>query len=99
MSDWAPIPRDVDWLKNLVAKLKVGGIWVMPAWGLMLQKVGERKLTILKKRSEKAKDVANRLSKLNVEIHIPINNACSEEEIIKRTKLVGKLAGIEVVEE
>lgn len=82
--EWKPKPSDMIWLRELVRRIKIGGMWIMPTWGIQVQKVGKRKLSILKDRRQPI---------------TPQYATCSTEEVIRRTIIVAELAGIEVVEE
>ena len=65
-----PTLKDVRYVRTLIDKLKLNGMWILPAWGLQYQKVGTNKFMLLKERvppiiPSKKEDV------------------CSEEEIIE----------------
>jgi hypothetical protein len=40
VDDWEPSQADVEWLTKTVAKLEVGGKWVIPDAGVTFEKVG-----------------------------------------------------------
>jgi len=46
VDSWEPTERDIDWLTTLVAKLKMGGRWFLPAVGVTFEKVGPNHLRL-----------------------------------------------------
>lgn len=46
MSTWEPAEKDVQWLQNIMDKLKVGGIWVAPSYGVIFHKIDESTLEV-----------------------------------------------------
>ena len=46
MNAWEPNEKDVQWLKNLVDKLKIGGFWIAPSYGVIFKKIDESTLEI-----------------------------------------------------
>ena len=46
MKTWEPTEKDVQWLKNLVDRLKIGGFWIAPSYGVIFKKIDESTLEI-----------------------------------------------------
>ena len=46
VDDWEPTSQDIDWLVAVVAKMNVGGKWVVPATGATFEKVGQDHLRL-----------------------------------------------------
>jgi len=39
VDEWEPSERDIDWLIDTVNKMKIGGVWHIPATGTTFEKV------------------------------------------------------------
>ena len=46
VDEWEPAKSDVDWLINVVRKMKIGGVWHLPASGVTFEKVAEDHLRL-----------------------------------------------------
>jgi hypothetical protein len=46
VDEWTPSETDIAWFKNLVASLKVGGVWTSPSLGVVYEKTAENELTL-----------------------------------------------------
>jgi hypothetical protein len=46
VDDWEPTSQDINWLVTVVAKMNVGGKWVVPATGATFEKVGQDHLRL-----------------------------------------------------
>ena len=41
VDEWSPTEDDVRWLKETVRRMKIGGVWIIPAVGAVFEKVAE----------------------------------------------------------
>jgi len=46
-NEWQPTERDRQWLRQLINKLKIGGVWHSPTYGFTFKKTGENELTLI----------------------------------------------------
>jgi hypothetical protein len=46
VDEWEPNYEDIKWLVTVVAKMKIGGKWVVPAAGVTFEKVGQDHLRL-----------------------------------------------------
>ena len=47
MSLWEPSYSDMVWLSHLVRGLEIGGLWFLPATGLVFQKISDTMLSVV----------------------------------------------------
>jgi len=80
--EWHPTNADAAWLHEVVRMLKVGARWILPSFGVAFVKLNDNTIQL----------EATDLTPVNPELA-----TVSKEEIVRRTVIVGKKAGIKVI--